>query len=74
MKRLRFAVCIVLATLIACLPVFGNDLPDDKVESGRTGMTLFGAELGLGIGPFLNPSAEGASFGSLQSLVSGWGR
>jgi len=69
MKRLRFVICILLATLIACLPVLGNDLPADKVELVRTGMTLFGAVLGLGIGPFLNPSPEGTPWSDLL-LVS----
>ena len=69
MKKLRFVICILLATLIACLPVLGNDVPPEKEEIVRTGMTLFGAVLGLGIGPFLNPSPEGTPFSDLL-LVS----
>jgi len=65
MKHLRFVICILLATLIVCLPVLGNDLASDKEELVRTGMTLFGAVLGLGIGPFLNPSPEGTPWSDL---------
>jgi len=65
MKSLRFVICILLATLIAGLPILANDLPPEKEEMVRTGMTLFGAALGLGIGPFLNPSPEGTPFSDL---------
>jgi hypothetical protein len=50
MKQIRTAVCILMATLIPGLSVVGNDLPADKVERVRTGMTICGAVLGLGIG------------------------
>jgi len=69
MKSLRVVICILLATLIVCLSVLGNDLSPDKAELVRTGMTLFGAVLGLGIGPFLNPSPEGTPWSNLL-LVS----
>lgn len=65
MKYLRFVICILLASLITCLPVLANDLPPDKAGLVRTGMTLFGAALGLGIGPFLNPSPEGTPWSDL---------
>jgi len=65
----RFFICILLAVLIVCLPVFGSDVPPEKEEIVRTGMTLFGAVLGLGIGPFLNPSPEGTPWSDLL-LVS----
>jgi len=69
MNKLRFAICILLVVLVACLPVLGNDVPPEKGEIVRTGMTLFGAALGLGIGPFLNPSPEGTPLSDLL-LVS----
>ena len=65
MTSLRFVICILLAMLIACLPALGNDIPSEKEEIVRTGMTLFGAVLGLGIGPFLNPSPEGTPLSDL---------
>ena len=65
MKSLRVVICLLLASLIACFPVLASDVPPEKEEFVRTGMTLFGAVLGLGIGPFLNPSPEGTPWSDL---------
>jgi len=65
MKRIRVVLCILLVVIILGMPVFGNDLSPEKEEIVRTGMTLFGAVLGLGIGPFLNPSPEGTPWSDL---------
>lgn len=50
MKRLRAAICVMLVAVIPGLSAIGNDLPPNKVEHVRTGMTLLGAVLGLGGG------------------------
>lgn len=50
MKRFHKVICVLLVALIPCLSVIGNDLPADKVEHVRTGMTIGGAVLGLAIG------------------------
>ncbi len=65
MKRIRVVLCVLLGVLILGISALGNDLPPEKVERLRTGMTLFGAALGLGIGPFLNPSPEGTPLSNL---------
>ncbi len=46
---MRKIVCLLLAALVAGLPVWGNGLPADKVEHVRVGMTLGGALVGLGV-------------------------
>ena len=43
-------ICILLVALLPSLSFAGNDLPAEKVELVRTGMTLSGAALGLGFG------------------------
>ena len=43
-------ICFLMVVLVPGLSVIGNDLPADKVERVRTGMTLLGAILGLGGG------------------------
>ncbi len=43
-------ICFLMVVLVPGLSVIGNDLPADKVERVRTGMTLLGAVLGLGGG------------------------
>ena len=50
MKRTRAMVCILLAALLPGLSLAGNDLPAEKAELVRTGMTLSGAALGLAAG------------------------
>ncbi len=50
MKRMRAIVCILLAALLPGLPLAGSDLPAEKAELVRTGMTLSGAVLGLAAG------------------------
>ena|GEM_PF-524824 len=65
MKKLRFVICILLVILIPSLSILANDVRPEKEEIVRTGMTLFGAALGLGIGPFLNPSPEGTPWSNL---------
>jgi len=42
--------CLLMVATLIALPVSGTDLPVDKVEHVRTGMTVAGALLGLGIG------------------------
>ena len=49
MKKTRVMVCILMVALIPSLSVVGNDLPSNKPEQIRTGMTICGALLGLGI-------------------------
>jgi hypothetical protein len=43
-------ICLLMVALVPGLSVVGDDLPADKVERVRTGMTLLGAVLGLGGG------------------------
>ncbi len=43
-------VCLLMAATLIVLPVSGTDLAADKAEHVRTGMTVVGALLGLGIG------------------------
>lgn len=50
MKRFHKVICVLLAVLTPGLSLLGNDLPADKVENVRTGMTIGGAVLGLAIG------------------------
>lgn len=57
MKRIRTVIAVLLMALIpGGSSVVGNDLPAKKLKAVRTGMTVFGAILGLGIGAVLNPS------------------
>ena len=42
--------CLLMVAILTLLPVSGADLPEDKAEHVRTGMTVAGALLGLGIG------------------------
>jgi len=65
MKHMRVVTCILLVILIPSLSILANDVPLEKEEIVRTGMTLFGAVLGLGIGAFLNPSPEGTPWSDL---------
>lgn len=65
MKRMREVVCLLLVVLMLGMSIHASDVPPDKEEIVRTGMTLFGAVLGLGIGPFLNPSPEGTPWSDL---------
>jgi len=69
MKRIRAVICILMMALIPGLSVSGNDLPAEKVERVRTGMTIFGAILGLGIGSVLNPSPPGIPLSSALRIV-----
>lgn len=69
MKRIRAVICILMMALIPGLSVSGNDLPAEKVERVRTGMTIFGAILGLGIGSVLNPSPLGIPLSSALRIV-----
>jgi hypothetical protein len=50
MKRTRAMVCTLLAALLPGLSLAGNDLPAEKAEFVRTGMTLSGAALGRAAG------------------------
>ena len=56
MRRIRTVICILMMALVPGASVVGDDLPAKKVEVVRSGMTIFGALLGLGIGAVLNPS------------------
>ena len=49
MRQIRMVICILMVALIASLSVVGNDLPSDRPEQVRAGMTICGALLGLGI-------------------------
>ncbi len=49
MRSVRAILCILLTALIPGLSVIGNTLPTEKVDRVRTGMTVGGALLGLGI-------------------------
>lgn len=69
MKRIRAVICVLMMALIPGLSVSGNDLPAEKVERVRTGMTIFGAILGLGIGSVLNPSPPGIPLSSALRIV-----
>jgi hypothetical protein len=50
MTRKKKGLCTLLAGLLVGVSAFGNDLPQEKVAKVRTGMTICGAVLGLGIG------------------------
>jgi hypothetical protein len=43
-------ICFLMVVLVPGVSVIGNDLPADKVERVRTGMTLLGAIFGFGGG------------------------
>ena len=49
MRKMRMMVCILMVALIPSLSVIGNDLPSNRPEQVRMGMTICGALLGLGI-------------------------
>ena len=69
MKRIRAVICILMMALIPGASVAGEDLPAKKVEVVRTGMTIFGAVLGLGIGAVLNPSPPGTPLSTSLLIV-----
>lgn len=50
MTRKKKGLCALLAGLLVGASAFGNGLPQEKVARVRTGMTICGAVLGLGIG------------------------
>ena len=49
MTKTPMIACFLMVALILSLSVIGNDLPSSKAEQVRTGMTICGALLGLGI-------------------------